>query len=195
VWTFDIYQSYIRPAGSDAHYLWMGRMATLFGVMVSVATAYTAMRFNNIMDMLQLVFSFVNAPLFATFLLGMFWKRTTGHGAFWGLVVATGAAALHYELTGVSGSTSLLPKVAILHLYPSDMAQNFWGAIVAWTTCLLVTIAISVMTRPKADDELRGLVFGLTPRPDDRSMRWFERPAVLATVVLAVTLALNLIFW
>jgi SSS family solute:Na+ symporter len=195
VWTFDIYQSYIRPAGTDAHYLWMGRMATLFGVMVSVATAYTAMRFNNIMDMLQLVFSFVNAPLFATFLLGMFWKRTTGHGAFSGLVVATGAAALHYELTGVSGSTSLLPKVAILHLYPSDMAQNFWGAIVAWTTCLLVTIAVSVMTRPKADDELRGLVFGLTPRSDDRSMRWFERPAVLATVVLAVTLALNLIFW
>jgi SSS family solute:Na+ symporter len=103
VWTFDIYQSYIRPRQSDAHYLWMGRMATVFGVLVSRATAYAAMRFNNIMDMLQLVFSFVNAPLFATFLLGMFWKRTTGHGAFWGLVAGTGAAALHYELTNVGG--------------------------------------------------------------------------------------------
>src|SRR5436190_8994001 len=120
VWTFDIYQSYIRPAESDAHYLWMGRMATLFGVMVSVATAYTAMRFNNIMDMLQLVFSFVNAPLFATFLLGMFWKRTTGHGAFYGLVAGTGAAELHYEMTAVMGATSLLPKIAVAHVYPSD---------------------------------------------------------------------------
>src|SRR5580765_6805700 len=100
VWTFDIYQSYIRPHQSDAHYLWMGRMATVFGVLVSVATAYAAMRFNNIMDMLQLVFSFVNAPLFATFLLGMFWRRTTGHGAFGGLLAGTGAAALHYEMTG-----------------------------------------------------------------------------------------------
>src|SRR4029077_7990544 len=116
------------PRQSDAHYLWMGRMATLAGVLVSIATAYAAMRFNNIMDMLQLVFSFVNAPLFATFLLGMFWKRTTGHGAFWGLVAGTGAAALHYELTNVTGAVSLLPKIAVMYSYPSDMAQNFWGA-------------------------------------------------------------------
>src|SRR5689334_15738874 len=131
VWTFDIYQSYIRPRGSDAHYLWMGRMATVFGVLVSMATAYAAMRFNNIMDMLQLVFSFVNAPLLATFLLGMFWKRTTGHGAFSGLVVGTFAAALQHALTlpkdavpGIKGGW-----LAVLQVYPSDMAQNFWKAI------------------------------------------------------------------
>src|SRR5262249_54073384 len=112
VWTFDIYQSYIRPRQSDAHYLWMGSMATVSGVLASMATAYAAMRFNNINDMLQLVFSFVNAPLFGTFLLGMFWKRTTGHGAFWGLVVGTAAAALHYEFTSVTGAASLLPKIA-----------------------------------------------------------------------------------
>ena len=79
VWTYDIYQAYIYRRGSDRHYLWMGRMATIFGVAISVAAAYTATKFNNIMDMLQLVFGFVNAPLLATFLLGMFWKRTTGH--------------------------------------------------------------------------------------------------------------------
>jgi SSS family solute:Na+ symporter len=195
VWTFDIYQSYIRPRQSDAHYLWMGRMATVFGVLVSIATAYAAMRFNNIMDMLQLVFSFVNAPLFATFLLGMFWKRTTGHGAFWGLVLGTSAAALHYELTGVAGAASLMPKIAVVHVYPSDMAQNFWGAIVAWTTCFVATAAISAMTIPKADVELHGLVFGLTPQSSSGEISWHRRPAVLAGVVLTLTLALNLLFW
>ena len=195
VWTFDIYQSYIRPGQSDAHYLWMGRMATLFGVLVSIATAYAAMRFNNIMDMLQLVFSFVNAPLFATFLLGMFWKRTTGHGAFAGLVAGTGAAAVHYELTGVAGTASLFPKLAIVHAYPSDMAQNFWGAIVAWTTCFVVTAGVSLLTAPKADSDLRGLVYGLAERPARSDAGWHQRPAVLAAVVLTLTLALNILFW
>jgi len=195
VWTFDIYQSYIRPRQSDAHYLWMGRMATVFGVLVSVATAYAAMRFNNIMDMLQLVFSFVNAPLFATFLLGMFWKRTTGHGAFTGLVAGTGAAAVHYELTAVTGATSLLPKLAIVHAYPSDMAQNFWGAIVAWTTCFVVTVAVSLLTAPKADTDLHGLVYGLSERIAESRTAWHQRPAVLAAVVLTLTLALNILFW
>src|SRR5207253_9962169 len=76
VWTYDIYQSYIRPNATDQHYLWMGRAATVFGIAFSVAAAYMANRFNNIMDMLQLVFAFVNAPLFATLLLGKSWKRT-----------------------------------------------------------------------------------------------------------------------
>jgi SSS family solute:Na+ symporter len=195
VWTFDIYQSYIRPRGSDAHYLWMGRVATVFGVLVSMATAYAAMRFNNIMDMLQLVFSFVNAPLFATFLLGMFWKRTTGHGAFWGLVAGTAAAALHYELTGVAGASSLLPKIAVVHFYPSDMAQNFWGAIVAWTTCFVLTVAVSLMTVPKPAQDLRGLVYGLTAHDVGKDPVWYRRPGVLAVGILGLTLALNIVFW
>jgi SSS family solute:Na+ symporter len=160
-----------------------------------MATAYAAMRFNNIMDMLQLVFSFVNAPLFATFLLGMFWKRTTGHGAFWGLVLGTAATALHYELTDVAAAASLLPKMAIGHTYPSDMAQNFWGAIVAWTTCFVVTAAISLMTTPRAEGDLRGLVYGLTSISSGRDVSWHHRPAVLAGVVLTLTLALNILFW
>jgi len=195
VWTFDIYQSYLRPRESDRHYLSMGRIATVFGVLISMATAYAAMRFNNIMDMLQLVFSFVNAPLFATFLLGMFWRRTTGHGAFWGLVAGTAAAALHYEVTGVVGAASLLPKIAVLHVYPSDMAQNFWGAIVAWTTCFVVTGAISLMTAPKAEADLRGLVYGLTAHDLGDDPVWYRRPGVLAVGILSLTLVLNLLFW
>ena len=195
VWTFDIYQSYIRPRQTDAHYLWMGRMATVFGVLVSMATAYAAMRFNNIMDMLQLVFSFVNAPLLATFLLGMFWKRTTGHGAFWGLVLGTCAAALHYEVTAVVGATSLLPKIAVVHSYPSDMAQNFWGAIWAWTACFAITIIVSLLTRPRPATELTGLVYSLTPRIADRQIAWYARPAAVGILVLALTLILNVVFW
>ena len=195
VWTYDIYQSYIAPRKSDAHYLWMGRMATVFGVAISVTTAYVAMRFDNIMDMLQLVFSFVNAPLFATFLLGMFWRRTTGHGAFGGLVAGTMAAAAHYELTRVVAVGSLLPKLVVIHTYPSDMAQNFWGAIWAWTTCFAITAGVSLVTRPKAATELQGLVYGLTPRISSGDLPWYQRPATLAIVVLAMTAALNLLYW
>jgi len=195
VWTYDLYQSYIKPGQGDAHYLAVGRMTTVVGTAISVAAAYMAMRFNNIMDMLQLVFSFVNAPLFATFLLGMFWRRTTGHGAFWGLVAGTGAAALHYELTATAGGSSLLAKIAVVHTYPSDMAQNFWGATWAWTACFLVTIAVSLATTPKADSELKGLVYGLTPHSDDSGVAWYLRPAILGVVVLVCTAALNVIFW
>ena len=195
VWTYDLYQSYLVRGASDAHYLNVGRVTTVIGTLISVATAYAAMRFNNIMDMLQLVFSFVNAPLFATFLLGMFWRRTTGHAAFWGLVGGTVAAALHYELTGVAGGGSLVSKIAILHVYRSDMAQNFWGAIWAWTICFVATIVVSLMTRPKRDEELKGLVVGLTPAPSEGHLPWYLKPLILGVVVLACTAALNLLFW
>ena len=189
VWTYDIYQAYIRRDASDAHYLWMGRMATVFGTIASIATAYVAMTFGNIMDLLQLVFSFINAPLFATFLLGMFWTRATGDGAFWGLLAGTTAAAGHYLATALVGSGRMA-----WHLYPSDMAQNFWGAIYAWTTCFVVTIGVSLVTRPRAAVDLVGLVYAMTPRPASAHLTWRERPAVLAIIVLALTLGLNLYF-
>ncbi|HJZ72289.1 MAG TPA: sodium:solute symporter family protein [Vicinamibacterales bacterium] len=195
VWTYDIYQSYLVRGATDAHYLTVGRATTVAGIAISVATAYVAMRFNNIMDMLQLVFSFVNAPLFATFLLGMFWRRTTGHGAFAGLLSGTFAAALHYELTAVAGAGSLLPKLGVVHTYPSDMAQNFWGAIWAWTSCFLITIAVSLVTLPRPATELTGLVYSLTPRIADGRMAWYTRPATVGIAVLALTLALNMLFW
>jgi SSS family solute:Na+ symporter len=196
VWTYDIYQSYINRTASDQHYLWMGRMATVFGIGFSVAAAYVASRFNNIMDMLQLVFAFVNAPLFATFLLGMFWKRTTGHGAFTGLLSGTAAAALHHALTlpegagpGVKGGW-----LAALHVYPSEMAQNFWTAIFAWTTCFILTVVVSLLTRPPEERGLVGLVYSLTERPREEDLHWYQRPAVLAVIVLSLTAVLNIVF-
>ncbi len=110
VWTYDIYQAYINKKGTDAHYLWMGRMATIGGVALSIGAAYLVTNFNNIMDALQLVFSIVNAPLFATFLLGMFWKRTTGHAAFTGLISGTLAALVHHGLTIPADATPRHPR-------------------------------------------------------------------------------------
>jgi SSS family solute:Na+ symporter len=197
VWTYDIYQSYIHPGASDKHYLWVGRLTTVVGIILSILAAYAATRFNNMMNMLQLVFAFVNAPLLATFLLGMFWKRTTGHGAFSGLVVGTLAAALQHALTlpkdavpGIKGGW-----IAVLQTYPSDMAQNFWKAIIAFTVCFVVTIAVSLFTRPRQDPDLVGLVYSLTERPKDEGGAWYTRPAVVGVIVLAMTVALNFIFW
>ena len=199
VWTYDIYQSHIKPGQTDEHYLKVGHAATVFGILASVAAAYAATRFNNIMDMLQLLFAFVNAPLFATFLLGMFWRRTTGHGAFFGLLTGTLAAALHHGLVLSQGAVAGLKGGflgVVLHTYPSEMAQNFWTAIIAWTACFTATIAISLLTaRKKSDDELRGLVYALTPRQTDHDLPWYKRPATLGVIVLGLTIVLNVIFW
>jgi len=199
VWTFDIYQSYIRPGQSDRHYLRMGHIATVGGIVLSVAAAYAATRFNNIMDMLQLVFAFVNAPLFATFALGMFWKRATGHGAFWGLVLGTGAAAVHHGLTLPAHAVAGLKGgyLAAVHTYPSEMAQNFWTAIYAWTVCFVATVVLSWVTRRnRSDEELKGLVYSLTPRLTDHDgMPWHRQPATLGALVLGLALVLNVGFW
>src|SRR6266446_4158043 len=190
VWTYDIYQSYIRPNATDEHYLWMGRVATVFGITFSIAAAYMANRFNNIMDMLQLVFAFVNAPLFATFLLGMFWKRATGHGAFSGLLSGTAAAAVHHGLTLPAGAVAGIKGgwlgLGLVHTYPSEMAQNFWTAIYAWTTCFLLTIA-------PEESKLVGLVYSLTARAQEEPLVWYARPLPLAIIVLSATVLLNII--
>ena len=198
VWTYDIYQSYINRNATDEHYLNMGRAATVFGILISVAAAYVAQQFNNIMDLLQLVFAFVNAPLFATFMLGMFWKRATGHGAFVGLVSGTLAAAAHHGLTLPAGAVVGFKGGflgTVLHQYPSEMAQNFWTAIFAWTTCFVVTMLVSLVTSPRPDAELQGLVYSLTPRPRDEGVPLYRQPGPLAVVVLLATIVLNVIFW
>ena len=197
VWTYDIYQTHIRKGGTDEHYLWMGRVATVGGIALSVAAAYAATAFNNIMDFLQLIFAFVNAPLFATFALGMFWRRSTGHGAFVGLVSGTLGAALHHGLTLAEGSRPGIKGgfLGLVHTYPSELAQTFWTAIVAFFTCLAVTALVSLVTRPRPDEELRGLVYSLTPRPKDDVRSWHQKPAVFGGVVLAMTLALNFLFF
>src|SRR4051794_29389732 len=200
VFTYDIYQSYIHPGASDRHYLWVGRLATVGGIALSIGAAYAAMQSENIMNMLQLVFGFVNAPLLATFLLGMFWKRATGHGAFVGLLAGTTAAAIHHGLTlpahaavGIKGGW-LTGGHWIAHHYYSEMAANFWTAIWAWTTCFVVTIVVSLFTRPREDRELVGLVYSLTEKPRDDDEAWYARPAVLGVAVLAAVVALNFVF-
>jgi SSS family solute:Na+ symporter len=198
VWTYDIYQSYLAPKRSDTHYLWMGRWATVFGILISIGAAAMAQQFNNIMDMLQLVFGFVNAPLFATFLLGMFWKRTTGHGAFFGLLGGTLFAALFHLLAIAEGATPSFIKGGYLaqkFIFHSDMGKNFWMAIVAWTGCFALTVLISLATsRTKTDAELTGLVYSLTPKPDSENEAWYQKPAILGTIIMAAAIVLNLIF-
>ncbi|MFZ0746371.1 MAG: sodium:solute symporter family protein [Terracidiphilus sp.] len=197
VFTYDLYQSYIHKGASDRHYMAVGRWATVGGILFSIATAFAAINFNNIMDTLQLVFSFVNAPLFATFLLGMFWKRATGHGAFAGLITGTAAAMLHHGLTlpieahpGIHGGW-----IAVLHHYPSDMAQNFYGAIWAFSANLIVTVIVSLFTKPHPESELVGLVHSLTPKPARPANElWWQRPEVLAAAILLVAVGLNIFF-
>jgi SSS family solute:Na+ symporter len=190
VWTYDIYQSHIRKNAPDRHYLNVGRVTTIVGVLLSIGAAYVAASYNNIMDLLQLVFGFVNAPLFATFLLGMFWKRTTGHGAFWGLVTGTVVASFTWCLTVAEGKGGILGN---LHEFPSAMAQSWWIAMLAFTGCLLVTLAVSMATRPKAQKELEGLVYGLTKMPDTSGDVWYERPWPLAIGAIAILIVLN--YW
>ena len=192
VFTYDIYQSYIKRNAPDSHYLKVGRLTTIFGIALSIATAYVARSYNNIMDLLQLVFGFVNAPLFATFLLGMFWRRTTGHAAFSGLISGTVAAWLTHGLTLAENKGGYF---GTLHTFPSTMAQNFWIAIIAWSTCLVVTLVVSLLTKPKPDSALHNLVYGLTDVPHDGEMPWYKRPIPLAVIVIVALAILNLIFW
>ena len=199
VWTYDIYQSYISPNKSDRHYMRVGQLTTIFGLLISVGAAYIARSFNNLMDFLQLIFAFINAPLFATFLLGMFWKRATGHGAFYGLITGTLAAAVHHGLTVPAGATTLIKGGwlgTIAHTYPSEMAQNFWTAIYAFTACFLVTVIVSVVTvQHKTDNDMKGLVYSLTPRITEEGVPWFRKPATLAIIVGVIALALSIIYW
>jgi SSS family solute:Na+ symporter len=198
VWTYDLYQSYIAPGKSDQHYLRMGHVATVGGVLLAIGAAYLAAAFNNIMDMLQLVFGFVNAPLFATFLLGMFWKRATGHGAFWGLLGGTACAAIFQGLSLPAGAIPGIKGGWITpeFVFRSEMGQNFYVAIAAWSACFVLTVLVSLLTpRNKTDAQLQGLVYSLTPRaPPETGEPWYKRPVVVGVIVLAVTFVLNLLF-
>jgi SSS family solute:Na+ symporter len=204
VWTYDIYQSYMRPrTGNEEadgkHYLKVGRISTIFGILFSIGAAYIASKFGNIMDFLQTIFSLINAPLFAVIFLGMFWKRTTGHAAFTGLLSGFLLALLHHGLTIPSGATTLVKGgwITVLHTYPVEMAQNFWTAIIAFTVSASVTVGLTLITKQKKSDaELAGLVYSLTPREmDDKNLPWYERPVGLAILVSVICLVLTLMFW
>ena len=198
VFTYDIYQAYFAKGKSDAHYMWMGKVITVVGIALSIGAAYFASMYNNCMDIIQLVFGFVNAPLFATFLLGMFWKRTTATGAFIGLFCGIGSSALFHALTIAQGNTPGI-KGGYLHVaqvFPSEMAQNFWLAAFAFIACFALTLVISLATsRTKSDADLKGLVYSLTPKIVDNNQPVYLRPGVVGTVLLIVCIILNIIFW
>jgi len=198
IWTYDLYQAYLAKGKTDAHYMWMGRVATVAGILISIGCAYFAAMYNNAMDVIQLVFGFVNAPLFATFLLGMFWKRITATGAFWGLLLGTTTSAIFHALTLAIGNAPGVKGgyLGVVQSFPSEMAQNFWLASFAFLTCLVLTTVLSLATKQnKTDAELTGLVYSLTPRIPQADEAWYMRPGVQALALLGVCLVLNIIFW
>ena len=191
VWTFDIYQPYFVKNASDQHYLRVGKITTVVGIVGSIGVAYLAASFNNINDFLQVIFSFVNAPLFATFLLGMFWKRATGHGAFAGLLAGSLAAAAVHGLSVAEGKGGwIMPW----HEFGSGLSQAFNMAWISFSTNIVVTVLVSFLTKPVAEEKLKGLVYGLTPLAHGEARAWYLRPVPLAIIVTIVCLILNLIF-
>ncbi len=192
VFTFDIYQAYFKKNASEKHYLLVGKSTTIIGILLSISTAYIARGYNSIMDLLQLVFSFVNAPLFATFLLGMFWKRTTANGAFYGLLGGSIAAALTHGLTVAEGKGGWITN---LHTFYSGTSHAFNIAWIAFVFCFIITVVVSLFTDKKDERELVGLVYSLTPRIKDHSKVWYKNPLILGIIVLVATLILNIIFY
>jgi SSS family solute:Na+ symporter len=184
--TYDLWEPYVKPGESDDYYIRFGRIATTGGILIGIGTALIASGYNNIMDYIQLLFSFFNAPLFATFIVGMFWRRMTPWAGFWGLVAGTlGAAAAHFAHAW-----------EIINL-GSDQAAAFWGAIVALVADALVTVIVTLVTAPKPVDELQGLVYGMANVAEEApasERAWYRRPLPLGLGALGLTVVLNLLF-
>lgn len=192
VWTYDIYRALINPKASGDLLLWMGRVTTVAGIFISVGTAYWAKSFPSIMDYMQAIFSWVNAPLFATMLLGMFVPWITADGAFWGLLAGMGSSFslfLAVKFQWIDPASITLSPVA------SDMAANFWRAWWAWLICFAVTILVSLFTRKKPAGELVGLVRGLTAEKPEARVAFIRTPEFYGLLSLIVFIALNIYFW
>jgi SSS family solute:Na+ symporter len=187
--TYDIWQPYVRQDRDEAYYLRVGRIATIVGLVISVATAFIAKGYSNMMNYVQLLFSYFNAPLFATFIIAMFWRRTTPWAGFWGLIAGFLGAFVTHELSS-SGTVDL----------GSQLAASFWGAVAAFAADAVVTVAVSLFTRPKETEELRGLVWGL-PRRDvephrmsEEDRAWYRSPWLLGAGAMALVVILNIVF-
>jgi len=192
VWTYDIYKSVLNRNASDAHLLWMGRAATIVGIIISIGTAYWAKSFPSIMDYMQAIFSWVNAPLFATMLLGMFIWWITPNGAFWGLIGGMGTSIVLFFAVKYQWIEN---HIITLSSPASDMAANFWRAWWAWLVCFVLTILISLVTKRKPKEQLVGLVKGLTPEVHDGSIAFYKKPEFAAILSLVILVILNVLFW
>ncbi|GAB3493210.1 sodium:solute symporter family protein [Nocardiopsis coralliicola] len=188
VFTYDIWQSYIVKNRPDRYYLKMGPWVTVGATVGAVGTAFIAAGYENLMDYLQQLFSFFNAPLFATFILGMFWKRMTPTAGWLGLVLGTLSAV----------GVFLMAELGVLDL--PGQGASFVGAGAAFVVDIVVSVVVSLMTKPKPDRELVGLVYSLTPRESLKASTtgedsgWYRRPWLLAGIVLVITIALNIVF-
>jgi SSS family solute:Na+ symporter len=192
VWTYDIYRAYLKKQASDAHYVRIGRICTVLGVFASIFTAYITMGFPSIMDYMQALFSFFSAPIFGAVLLGMFWRRATPSGGFWGLLTGIVVSISLYFLV----ASQVLPISWIaFSKNASIMGANMWRAWWGWAATVVVIVLVSLRTAPLSDEALKGLVYGVTPIPRQGTVRWWQRPVVWALLSFACFLALNLYFW
>jgi SSS family solute:Na+ symporter len=195
VLSYDLWETYIVKGRSDDYYLRIGRIATVAATVIAIGTALFARNYQNIMTYLQTLFGFFNAPLFATFILGMFWKKMSPAAGWIGLVSGTLAAVL----VGVL-SKDALGGLSVGAIPLEKQGAAFAAAGAAFVVDVVVSIAVTMISRPKPESELRGLVWSMTPRSDfhdadEGSLSWWQKPNQLAAVAGVLVLVLNIIFW
>jgi solute:Na+ symporter, SSS family len=192
VWTYDIYRAFMRKNATDQHYVAMGRWCTILGVLVSIGTAYLVMQFLSIMDYVQALFSFFVAPLFGTVILGMLWKRATPAAGFWGLLAGTVSSIAMFAWVKVDPAAL---RYIALSAGAKQMAENMYRALWSWIICVIVTVVVSLATKPKPESELAGLVYGATDIPSEGRLPLYHRPIFWTGVVIVVFFIVNIIFW
>ena len=192
VWTYDIYGALINKRASDESKVRMGRWCTIVGIVVSIGTAFLVMRAQSIMDYVQALFSFFIAPLFGTVLIGMLWRRATSAGGFWGLLAGTTSSIGMYTWVKIDPGAV---KYVALSMQAQDQAQNMFRALWCGLIGAVVTIVVSLITKPKSDAELANLVYGLTPIPKTEAVSLFHRPLFWAAVVGIAFVILQIVFW
>ena len=192
VWTYDIYKPFIRKQAADSHYVSMGRWCSLLGVFVSIGTAYLVMNFSSIIVYAQAVFVFFIVPMFGTVILGMLWKRTTPAAGFWGLLA--GIVTSFALWAWVKVDPGALRHVAFSE-HAKDMAENVYRAMWSLIVNVVVTVAVSLFTKPKPEHELKGLVYGLTELAPEGHFPLFRRPITWAAAVAVGFVLLNVLFW
>ena len=192
VWTYDLYRPFLRKDAPDQHYVSMGRWCTIIGLIVSIGTAYLVMRFASMMDYVQALFGFFIAPLFGTVLLGMLWKRVTRAAGFWGLLAGVVSSVSMFTLMKLD---QRWVSVFALSPYAKGLAQAMYQALWSCVTCVVVSVIVTLVTKPRPDEELRGLVYSLTDVPQEQHTSLLQRPAFWGAVALAIFVVLQIIFW
>jgi len=197
VWTYDLYGAYLNKKATDKHYVLMGRISTGVGMLISIGTAYLVAHATSIMDYVQALFSFFIAPLFGTVILGMLWKRASKEGGFWGLLLGTASSISMFLYTSTGSAAHKAHALSVIALSPDaqPMAENLFRALWSWIICVVVTIVVSLMTTPRSEAELTGLVYGATVIPDDGATTLWQKPIFWAGLVASVFVVLNIVFF